>query len=149
MNKLEFVNHSCVIISNKNISLAMDPWIEGSVFNNSWNLLVKTPDYLIERLKKADYVWFSHEHPDHFNPKNLGIFSKKNKVRISIARAGNVIGGGDWSEDRLIPDCVRSWSKNKSVILRNPKSTRPWQHVMDVLYGYILLAINLKINADL
>ena len=74
-------------------------------------------------------------------------FSKKNKVRISIARAGNVIGGGDWSEDRLIPDCVRSWSKNKSVILRNPKSTRPWQHVMDVLYGYILLAINLKINA--
>ena len=52
MNKLEFVNHSCVIISNKNISLAMDPWVEGSVFNNSWNLLVKTPNYLTENLKK-------------------------------------------------------------------------------------------------
>ena len=52
MNKLECVNHSCVIISNKNISLAMDPWIEGSVFNNSWNLLVKTPNYLSENLKK-------------------------------------------------------------------------------------------------
>ena len=68
MNKLEFVNHSCVIISNENISLAMDPWVEGSVFNNSWNLLVKTPKYLSENLKKANYIWFSHEHPDHFNP---------------------------------------------------------------------------------
>ena len=51
MNKLEFINHSCIIISNKNISLAMDPWTEGSVFNNSWNLLVKTPNYLIENQK--------------------------------------------------------------------------------------------------
>jgi len=76
MNKLEFVNHSCIIISNKNISLAMDPWTEGSVFNNSWNLLVKTPNYLIETLKKSDYVWFSHEHPDHFNPPNLKIFNQ-------------------------------------------------------------------------
>ena len=76
MNKLEFVNHSCVIISNENISLAMDPWVEGSVFNNSWNLLVKTPNYLLENLKKANYIWFSHEHPDHFNPANLKIFNK-------------------------------------------------------------------------
>ena len=48
MNKLEFINHSCVIISNENTSIVMDPWIDGSVFNNSWNLLIKTPDYLIE-----------------------------------------------------------------------------------------------------
>ena len=51
------------------------------------------------------------------------------KVKIAIARAGNVIGGGDWSENRIVPDCVRAWSKNKPVILRNPESTRPWQHV--------------------
>lgn len=76
MNKLKFINHSCIIISNKNISLAMDPWTEGSVFNNSWNLLVKTPNYLIETLKKSNYVWFSHEHPDHFNPPNLKIFNQ-------------------------------------------------------------------------
>ena len=76
MNKLEFINHSCIIISNKNISLAMDPWTEGSVFNNSWNLLVKTPNYLIEKLKKSNFVWFSHEHPDHFNPPNLKIFNQ-------------------------------------------------------------------------
>ena len=50
--------------------------------------------------------------------------NKKNKVSISIARAGNVIGGGDWAKDRLIPDCVRAWSKNKKVFLRNPNSTR-------------------------
>ena len=54
---------------------------------------------------------------------------KNNNVDLGIARAGNVIGGGDWSEDRLIPDCVRSWSRKKKVLIRNPKSTRPWQHV--------------------
>ncbi len=74
-------------------------------------------------------------------------FSKKNnKVFISIARAGNVIGGGDWSDNRLIPDCIRSWLVNKSVVIRNPASTRPWQHILDVLYGYLSLAINLDRN---
>ena len=71
---------------------------------------------------------------------------KKTKVLIGIARAGNVIGGGDWSENRLIPDCVKSWSKNKKVLLRNPKSTRPWQHVLEAISGYLLLALNLKKN---
>ncbi len=61
-------------------------------------------------------------------------------IRISSARAGNVIGGGDWSSDRLMPDCMRSWSNNEKVILRNPESTRPWQHVLEPLSGYLLLA---------
>ena len=65
--------------------------------------------------------------------------SKRNKILITTARAGNVIGGGDWSENRLLPDCIRSWSKGKKVIIRNPKSTRPWQHVLDCLSGYLLL----------
>ena len=68
----------------------------------------------------------------------------KTKVFIGIARAGNVIGGGDWSENRLIPDCVKSWSKNKKALIRNPKSTRPWQHVLEAVCGYLLLALNLK-----
>jgi CDP-glucose 4,6-dehydratase len=72
--------------------------------------------------------------------------SKNNKVSIAIARAGNVIGGGDWSENRLVPDCIRSWSKQKKAIIRSPNSTRPWQHVLEALNGYIILAINLKIN---
>ena len=61
-----------------------------------------------------------------------------------VARAGNVIGGGDWSDDRLIPDCVKSWSKYKKVTLRNPYSTRPWQHVLEAIWGYLLLAANAK-----
>jgi len=75
--------------------------------------------------------------------------TNKTKVKIGIARAGNVIGGGDWSADRLIPDCVKSWSKNKKVIIRNPKSTRPWQHVLEAVYGYLIFATNLKNNRKL
>ena len=74
---------------------------------------------------------------------------KKTKVFIGIARAGNVIGGGDWSENRLIPDCVKSWSKNKRALIRNPKSTRPWQHVLEAVSGYLLLASTLKRNKKL
>ncbi|MDF3820138.1 CDP-glucose 4,6-dehydratase [Leptospira sp. 96542] len=70
-------------------------------------------------------------------------------VRIASARAGNVIGGGDWAEDRIIPDCVKAWSKNQSVDLRNPNATRPWQHVLEPLSGYLVLAVHLSINPNL
>ena len=73
----------------------------------------------------------------------------RTKVLIGVARAGNVIGGGDWSEYRLIPDCVKSWSKNKKVLLRNPNSTRPWQHVLEAIGGYLKLAACLKKNKKL
>ena len=72
--------------------------------------------------------------------------NKKNTILLGIGRAGNVIGGGDWSEDRLIPDCVKLWSKNKEVILRSPNSTRPWQHVLEAVSGYLYLAATLKKN---
>ena len=62
---------------------------------------------------------------------------------IATVRAGNVIGGGDYSVDRLIPDIYRSAQKNKSILLRNPKSIRPWQHVLEPLSGYLLLAQNI------
>ena len=75
--------------------------------------------------------------------------SNKNNISISIARAGNVIGGGDWSEYRLFPDCIKSWTKDKKAIIRNPNSTRPWQHVLDVLNGYIVLASKLRLNKKL
>lgn len=58
---------------------------------------------------------------------------------VSIARAGNVIGGGDWAVDRLIPDLVRSYRAADIPVIRNPNSIRPWQHVLDCLYGYLLL----------
>jgi CDP-glucose 4,6-dehydratase len=59
---------------------------------------------------------------------------------ISVARAGNVIGGGDWSKDRIIPDIVSALSAKKAITLRNPNSTRPWQHVLEPLIGYVTLA---------
>ncbi len=69
---------------------------------------------------------------------------KKNNIKISVARAGNVIGGGDWSEDRIIPDCMRSIFRKKKLIIRFPLSTRPWQYVLEALYGYMVLAIKQK-----
>jgi CDP-glucose 4,6-dehydratase len=67
-------------------------------------------------------------------------FVSKNKCGISSVRAGNVIGGGDWSGNRLIPDCIRSLLINKEIFLRNPNYTRPWQHVLEPLKGYLILA---------
>ena len=77
------------------------------------------------------------------------ILKKKKNISISVSRAGNVIGGGDWSEDRIIPDCVKSWSKNRPVTIRNPSSTRPWQHVLEVIRGYLQSAIIIKSNKKL
>jgi CDP-glucose 4,6-dehydratase len=64
----------------------------------------------------------------------------KHKVALGSTRAGNVIGGGDWAKDRLIPDIVRAFLKNEVLKIRNPKATRPWQHVLEPLHGYLLLA---------
>ena len=76
--------------------------------------------------------------------------NKKNAlVKISSARAGNVIGGGDWSEDRIVPDCIKAWSKGEIVQLRSPSSTRPWQHVLEPLSGYLLLGSKLYNNDSL
>lgn len=63
----------------------------------------------------------------------------KTDCRMVTARAGNVIGGGDWAVDRLVPDCVKAWSSHEQVLIRNPKATRPWQHVLEPLSGYLWL----------
>ncbi|SMC30066.1 CDP-glucose 4,6-dehydratase [Polynucleobacter kasalickyi] len=67
-------------------------------------------------------------------------FSQDNSVAIASARAGNVIGGGDWSEDRLIPDAIKAFENHQALIIRNPLATRPWQHVLEPLSGYLTLA---------
>lgn len=67
-------------------------------------------------------------------------FMQENRVAISSARAGNIIGGGDWSDDRLLPDAIRAWQENGTLKIRYPNSVRPWQHVLEPLYGYMLLA---------
>ena len=73
----------------------------------------------------------------------------ESNVHVGIGRAGNVIGGGDWAPYRIIPDCVQAWSKNEKPEIRSPFATRPWQHVLEPLSGYISLAIALSKNNKL
>ncbi|WP_332445854.1 CDP-glucose 4,6-dehydratase [Sphaerochaeta sp.] len=72
-----------------------------------------------------------------FNPSEYG---KSHKVGIATVRAGNVIGGGDWARDRLIPDIIRAFDGGEKVVIRNPQAIRPWQHVLEPLHGYLMLA---------
>jgi len=67
-------------------------------------------------------------------------FLQDQGIGVASVRVGNVIGGGDWANDRLIPDILRSFEKNEPVVIRNPKATRPWQHVLEPLSGYLILA---------
>lgn len=76
---------------------------------------------------------------------NLENLSEKGKF-LATARAGNVIGGGDWSEDRIIPDIIRSLESGKTIPVRSPNAIRPWQHVLEPLYGYLSLAAGLIAN---
>ncbi len=77
----------------------------------------------------------SYFHPDKF---------EEHRVALATVRAGNVIGGGDWAKDRLVPDCIRALLNNEHVLIRNPHAIRPWQHVLEPLSGYLLLAEKLS-----
>jgi len=81
----------------------------------------------------ADLVAYSYYHS----------FLRHGTTKIAVARAGNVIGGGDWAEDRIVPDCIRAWSAGSSVAVRRPRATRPWQHVLEPLSGYLWLGAKL------
>lgn len=72
-----------------------------------------------------------------FNPEDYG---KKHHVSLASVRAGNVIGGGDWALDRIIPDCIKALEQDKVIDIRSPKAIRPWEHVLEPLSGYMLLA---------
>ncbi len=71
-------------------------------------------------------------------------FAAATRIAVATARAGNVIGGGDDSEDRIVPDCFRAWRRGAAVRIRNPEATRPWQHVLDPLSGYLELMWHLR-----
>lgn len=75
-------------------------------------------------------------------------FFADNRVAVSTARAGNVIGGGDFANDRIIPDCVRAIIKNENIAIRNPNSTRPYQHVLEPLFAYLMIAQEQHINPE-
>ena len=75
-----------------------------------------------------------------FNIKDYDVHKKA----VATVRAGNVIGGGDWSQNRIIPDCIRKLEENEKITIRNPSSTRPWQHVLEPIGGYLLLGYKLS-----
>jgi len=103
--------------------------------SSNWYLATKT-------LRHQNYriiLYYSFFNPDKF--------SEHGKA-LSSARAGNVIGGGDWARDRIIPDCIRSLEKGEKIFVRNPLSTRPWQLVLESLGGYLLLAAKMADAQD-
>ena len=75
-------------------------------------------------------------------------FFKKNGVALASARAGNVIGGGDWQESRIMPDCYRALIQGKPISIRSPHAIRPWQHVLEPLSGYLLLAVKMSLDGE-
>ncbi len=83
-----------------------------------------------------------------FSSYNRSYFLKNKLLGAASVRAGNVIGGGDWSENRIVPDCIRSVIDKKTIYLRSPDATRPWQHVLEPLSGYLLLTTKLFSNPN-
>ena len=88
----------------------------------------------------AEVVYKSYYH---------SFFTKHKHVRVASARAGNVIGGGDWAKDRIVPDCMLAWFNKKPVEIRSPKATRPWQHVLEPISGYLNLGQRLAEDISL
>lgn len=87
--------------------------------------------------KGAAEIAISSWRSSFFNPADYG---KKHHVAIASVRAGNVVGGGDWAKDRIVPDCIRALEAGRPIEIRSPKAIRPWQHVLEPLSGYLLLA---------
>ena len=80
---------------------------------------------------------------------SYSFFQKGHPVRLAIGRAGNVIGGGDWAKDRIVVDCMRAWSGGRTVEIRSPQATRPWQHVLEPLSGYLTLGQAASLEQEL
>jgi CDP-glucose 4,6-dehydratase len=115
--------------------------------NNEWNYHYREIDRLggydpYSASKACAELIIDSYRNSYFNPKDYNLHNKS----ISVARAGNVIGGGDWSEDRLIPDIIKSISVSKDIVIRNPASVRPWQHVIEPVVAYMVLGSRMAQN---
>lgn len=134
------------------------------VLNNKCTAIIITSDKCYDNV---EWVW-GYKETDKLGGKDIYSGSKgaaelviksyyhsffkdtnKSNVRIASVRAGNVIGGGDWADYRIVPDCIRAWIKGESVEIRSPKATRPWQHVLEPLSGYLTIAKALYYNLSL
>jgi len=135
MNVLEVVRHSpfvqaCIVITSDKCYRNVE-WIWGYREND----MLGGEDPYSASKGCAELVSYSYIH---------SFFAQDDAVaKVSTARAGNVIGGGDWALDRIVPDCFRSWSEGREVMIRSPYSTRPWQHVLEPLSGYLWLGAHM------
>lgn len=138
LEALRQINHPCVAVI-----ITSDKCYE----NVEWPWGYKETDHLggkdiYSGSKGAAEVIFHAYFHSFFNKADC-------KVRIATGRAGNVIGGGDWAKDRIVVDCMRNWSQKRSVEIRSPRSTRPWQHVLEPLSGYLTLGAALASSGQL
>jgi CDP-glucose 4,6-dehydratase len=123
------------------------PWIRTAVLitsdkayrNDEWCWGYRETDTLAGR----DPYGCSKSCADLIAQSYFHSFLKDSATRIATTRAGNVIGGGDWAEHRIVPDCIRAWTNGESVAMRNPEATRPWQHVLEPVSGYMWLGARL------
>jgi len=124
----------CIIIVTSDKCYNNNEWVWGYRENDRLG-----GDDIYSASKAACEILFNSFSKTYFNPED-------SKVSIGSVRAGNVIGGGDWAKDRIVVDCVRSWTDSRSVVIRCPDATRPWQHVLEPLSGYLLYAHDLYTN---
>ncbi len=123
------------------------PWIEAAVLitsdkayrNSEWCWGYRETD----ALGGYDPYGASKSCADIVAQSYFHSFLHNSPTQIAITRAGNVIGGGDWAADRIVPDCIRAWSANETVTIRSPRATRPWQHVLEPVSGYLWLGTKL------
>jgi CDP-glucose 4,6-dehydratase len=123
------------------------------------NCLIMTSDKAYEN-KEQNYAYKENDSMGGYDPYSASkgaaelitssyrrsFFNQKNSPGIATIRSGNVIGGGDWAKDRIIPDCIRSLLSDKKIILRNPRAIRPWQYVLESLSGLLLIGSKLYMN---
>jgi len=125
------------------------------VYGNVKSIVIITSDKCYENIEK-EYAYVETDSLGGFDPYSSSkacaehvasayyrSFFRDKNIGLATVRSGNVIGGGDWSIDRLIPDMMKSWSKNEKLKIRYPLATRPWQHVLEPLYGYLSIAKHL------
>jgi len=128
--------------------------------NKQVAIVVITTDKVYENINKS-YAYLETDKLGGYDPHSsskagteLAVASWRssffidNQIRIATARAGNVIGGGDWAENRIVPDCIRALIQKETIVVRNPQSVRPWQHVLESLSGYLVLAEKLYNSND-
>ena len=144
-NIMGTVNFFEAVRSIKNVKAAINITSDKCYQNNEWVWGYREPD----PMGGKDPYSASKGCSELVTNSYLNSFFKEdNHCAISSARAGNVVGGGDWADYRIVPDFFRAIKKNEKLIIRNPRSTRPWQHVMEPLSGYLLLASKLYIEGN-